>query len=232
MGVRPGPTDKLIDSSIFMMDAMSNDRTPNEQGEGDKNIDYAERMKIYVDKYYSNTTGMEVCRENRIRGDKEKSCIFNVPNELGDCGSHPYGYVQAGGVIRPCIFIKFNKIFGWKPRPIEDINSEKFKDMPQDLKDHIGRQRDKSQIWIDCRGRYSADREALSLEFFPSSKGIPVKYFPYLGPNYNPPPWWPSGWELKRRGSGSSCTSSAGHGSRVSATTAKTRWGWSSSRCF
>merc|ERR1712107_300313 len=36
---------------------------------------------------------------------------------------------------------------------------------------------------IDCRGRNVADQEALAgkITYFPASRALPIKYFPYLG---------------------------------------------------
>merc|ERR1712107_877159 len=38
-------------------------------------------------------------------------------------------------------------------------------------------------IFIDCRGRNVADQEALAgkITYFPASRALPIKYFPYLG---------------------------------------------------
>lgn len=44
--------------------------------------------------------------------EKQELCKFNV-TELGDCGKNPYGY---GGNNFTCVFIKLNKVYGWKPQ--------------------------------------------------------------------------------------------------------------------
>jgi hypothetical protein len=48
-------------------------------------------------------------------------CLFNL-QDLGDCTNYPYGFLISGGdkYIRPCIFLKFNKIWDWKPKARDD----------------------------------------------------------------------------------------------------------------
>jgi hypothetical protein len=45
------------------------------------------------------------------------------------------------------------------------------------------------QVWIDCRGEYPADEEAIGkLKYYPESRGIPNHFFPYLNqPGYQSP---------------------------------------------
>merc|ERR1711909_985 len=86
--------------------------------------------------------------------------------------------------VAPCIFVKLNTIWGWVPEPYEVI-----KDTPQTLIDHLNgpngiSANTNNNVWIDCNGRYPADREALEtggLEYFPKSRALPIDYFPYLG---------------------------------------------------
>ena len=59
VGLRPGPTDKRIDSQMFFLKRTDSNEEHSEGGEGDMNIDYAERMKMNIEKYYNknyNTT--------------------------------------------------------------------------------------------------------------------------------------------------------------------------------
>jgi len=57
-----------------------------------------------------------------------RGCIFDTA-ELGSCENMPYGYIvpkaplgaQSGynpGFVKPCLFLKLNKIFGWEPTPV------------------------------------------------------------------------------------------------------------------
>merc|ERR1712212_566412 len=126
VGLRPQSTDKLIDSSMIVLSVGEKDREPtNLEGEGNKNIDYAVRMKKFMDKY-DDTTGLQDCETNEIDTGAQ-GCKFDV-GTLGDCRDFPYGYVgNETSNAEPCIFLKFNKIYNWVPTPL-DPKDEKWRD--------------------------------------------------------------------------------------------------------
>ena len=181
VGIRPLNQDSRIDSNLFKLQLVDDNRVlTDEDGEGDLNIDYARRAEKFLEVYKSEV--------NTTLGYKE----FNLATELGECGVHPYGYVNGGNPIKPCIFLKFNKIWGWEPKPIttEDFDAH---DWPASFKNHFDplSEEDKNQVFVDCQGRYPADQEALKegMTYIPSTQGFPVKYFPYTGDkeNYHSP---------------------------------------------
>jgi len=209
VGLRPSSSDERIDSSMFALEVGSTDNQPtDENGEGDKNIDFAKRAEKFLAQY-SNTTNLVNCVDNkRPDGQDGKSCIFDPTVELGTCADYPYGYVlpkasldgQSGynpGFVKPCLFLKLNKIFGWEPTPITcnnekcaNLQDEKYKKMSNGLKNRIAAnyaENDTDYVYIDCFGRYAADQEALSLTYFPENQGLPSSYFPYKGGNYHAP---------------------------------------------
>jgi len=198
VGLRPGPTDNRIDSQMFFLKRADSNMTHSEGGEGDMNIDYAERMKMNIEKYYSkkyNTaTGeyednseLKLCGENKMRGTGVSACKFDF-STLQECGKYPHGFVNDGNQnIEPCVFLKLNKIYGWEPKPIDPAEAKEEEEMTDELKEIIKNAADKNQIWFDCRGRFAADKEALKMTFYPESQGIPIKYFPFQGGDYEPP---------------------------------------------
>jgi len=187
VGLRPQSTDELIDSSMIVLAVGEKDMTPtNPEGEGNKNIDYAVRMKKFMDKY-DDTEGLRDCEENEINSEAQ-GCIFDV-STLGECAEFPYGYVgneSTNSFAEPCVFLKFNKIFNWEPTPIDPttLNDEAYEKMPEVLKKKIALAEDQNMVWIDCFGRYAADKEAFQFEYYPEHQGIPIKYFPYRGKKY------------------------------------------------
>jgi len=44
-----------------------------------------------------------------------------------------YGYYHG----KPCLLLKLNRIYGWRPQPYYNLTEVANTDMPQDLKDHI-----------------------------------------------------------------------------------------------
>jgi len=112
--------------------------------------------------------------------------VFDLA-DLSECGIYPYGY---GADLAPCIFIKLNKIWGWEPSPIT-YSDDLYGDVSEGLRAEVletERKGGTEYVWIDCDGRYAADKEAIQkIEYFPSSRGMPVKYFPYTGNSYHSP---------------------------------------------
>jgi len=172
VGIRPLNRDVRIDSNMFKLKLTDkNDVLTDSDGEGDLNIDYAKRADLFLDVYN---------KEVNTTLDYKK---FDLMDELGPvCGQYPYGYINGDDPIKPCIFLKFNKIWDWKP---DTITEEDFgeNDWPASFKKHFDKLDDKNQIFVDCQGRYPADKEALreGMIYMPASQGFPVKYFPYIG---------------------------------------------------
>jgi len=202
VGLRPVMEDKIIDSAMYQLRAADSDWIPTDtKGEGPKNIDYAVRAKSFID-MYTNVTGLKTCEGNEVNtGDS--GCIFDTV-VLNECANFPYGYVinetttEVGEsrFIEPCIFLKLNKIWNWVPKPIqsevdksmdETLKDEKYNMMSDELKNIIVKSVDRNFVWVDCFGRYPADKEAFEVEYYPSNRGLPIKYFPFKGGNYHSP---------------------------------------------
>ena len=122
-------------------------------------------------------------------------CIFDVSN-LQACGNKPYGYLPVGGQIQPCMLLKLNKIWDWSPKGIlkADLDNKAYESMTPTLKkmlkesahefDDEGRAKN---VYIDCFGRYGADKEGMDLTYYPDNQGLPLKYFPFQGGNFHSP---------------------------------------------
>ena len=101
--------------------------------------------------------------------------------------------MPVNGKVEPCLFLKLNKIYGWKPYGVDltDLDSPTYADMTDELKTKIreteGTTGNATNVYMDCKGRYEADREALTLTYFPENQGLPMKYFPFAGGNYQSP---------------------------------------------
>jgi sodium/potassium-transporting ATPase subunit beta len=190
LGAKPSNSDKRIDSSIYAFNQTDLNMTAtNDHGEGDANADWVQRMSNFLDAsgILNDKADLEDCKDNKNRAveegeDKLLNCKFDI-TQLDVCQTAPYGYV--GEKIEPCIFLKFNKIFNWVPTVVKeaDLNKKPYETMPEGLKTHIREEEDKNHVWVDCHGRYPADKEALegNMDYFPSNKGIAVKYFPFQG---------------------------------------------------
>ena len=54
------------------------------------------------------------------------------------------------------------------------------------MKDAIASAKNTDHVWVNCYGKYPADKEALGdgIEYIPKTRGIPNYYFPYLNQEY------------------------------------------------
>ncbi|XP_047041943.1 sodium/potassium-transporting ATPase subunit beta-2-like [Helicoverpa zea] len=83
----------------------------------------------------------------------------------------------------PCVFLKLNKIFGWKPA-FYNSSEHLPEEMPTDLKEHIKNMTayDKNylnMVWVSCQGENPADRENIGPIQYMPYRGFPGYYFPY-----------------------------------------------------
>jgi len=180
VGLRPRNNDRQIDSQMFVLQAGDTNEHPSKrEGEGETNADYATRMSKFLEIYDIKTMG---------KNENGPYPTFDPKSALGDaCGSFPFGYVATSknnNTVKPCIFVKLNAIWGWVPEPY-DCASEP--DCPESLSKHLesgeAQAAGADNVWIDCKGRYAADRESLEgrITYFPAGRNIPIKYFPYNG---------------------------------------------------
>jgi len=140
------------------------------------------------------------------RGDlqaKDKSCEFNK-EWLSDQGSdfkciseENYGYLQG----QPCILLKMNKIYNWRPIPytmedvfnhttmpgklkhdIEKIWDEKCVGFPTSGFDENGNYRPcpyMNMVWLHCDGEDDPDKENIGPVTYTPFRGFPGYFYPY-----------------------------------------------------
>lgn len=76
----------------------------------------------------------------------------------------------------PCVFIKVNRIIGWKPE-YYDV-SELPEDMPEDLTEYINSRNplDQKQVWISCEEEHNNE----TIIEYPWGRGLPAVFYPFL----------------------------------------------------
>jgi len=176
LGLRPTQTEERIDSSMIVFSENADDDGPDRPGYKGWADRAAEFLKEYTDAPYGG---------------------FDV-STLGDCAKEGHGYNEG----KPCVFLKLNKIYGLQHSFYNDTNELKKKsDMPDSLKEHIGKQTDQNQVWVNCVPKNVADIEGLeSIKYFPESRGFPGTYFPYNGQEGFKSPLVAVQFEPKRKG--------------------------------
>ncbi|XP_026327056.1 sodium/potassium-transporting ATPase subunit beta-2-like [Hyposmocoma kahamanoa] len=83
----------------------------------------------------------------------------------------------------PCIFLKLNKIYGWRPEYYNETQSLPD-DMPFDLQAHIKNitayNRDyANMVWVSCHGETPADQENIGPLAYRPYPGFPGYFYPY-----------------------------------------------------
>ncbi|XP_014204420.1 sodium/potassium-transporting ATPase subunit beta-2-like [Copidosoma floridanum] len=127
--------------------------------------------------------------QNPGSGANIHTCDYNHPpgpgqvcsvdaREFAPCTfENHYGYHKSS----PCIFLKLNKIFGWRPEYYNDSSALPEK-MPNKLKTHIRRIEDprmRNNIWVSCEGENPADQENIGpINLYPRM-GFPGYYYPF-----------------------------------------------------
>lgn len=193
LGLRPKNSEDLIDSAIIMFNTESNSERTKEEMKTNHVASWQEwtkRIDHFLEPYNPKDKDGNIINDTRLACSENTPCTdrhgckFSVAGLDEFVGKH-YGYKSDANGANPVVFLKLNKIFGLKNTPY-NINSTKKEDkipedMPEDLKEHIRIQTDQDQVWVNCQGRYPADKELLegAVEYFPETRGFPNYFFPY-----------------------------------------------------
>jgi len=168
-GLRLLNTDQYGSSSLFHLTEDDTNMVPTtEDGltvAATHNIDIAVRLSTYLQNYYKEATG--------------NYSSFDLSAALGPCAEYPYGFVaDKDTALAPCFLFELNKVPDWIPTPLGEGEE------PEWVRNLWWDRRDSGQnlVWMNCNGRHSVDKEAIyKIEYFPSNRGFPLKYYPYLG---------------------------------------------------
>ena len=207
LGLRPKQSQELIGSSIIMFNKDKQASRSEEEKEKDKvpRVDeWSDRIKEFLSDYENATQvaarrkdcdfntvdreGNKVVKGARFdsvdyKGEtKYGACNFPVDEIITKCGAN-FGY----DIATPCIFLKLNKIYGLENHAISlEYSKYKYPHMGHSMIDAIGRTKNKDHVWVNCYGKYPADKEVLGdgIEYIPKTRGIPNYYFPYLNQKY------------------------------------------------
>lgn len=166
LGFRPMPPEDNVDSTLIFFS--------NKQKWVDnwvKSID--EFLEPFQDETHSSR---EVdCSTNRPPAGKV--CKVDTKNAFGPCNkNNNYGFLEK----KPCIFLKLNKIFSWKPEYYD--KNDLPGNMPDTLKSHIQKASTNEVVWVSCEGEYPADKEHIGeLQYFTSQGnfGFNGNFYPF-----------------------------------------------------
>lgn len=169
LAIRPKPPKFKIDSSLIHFRSSSG---------GDWHH-WTDDINNYLRPYQELESGAGQhaqgdCNTYGGERDPHKFCPFElrvIPNECSESQNFSYH------LGKPCILVKLNRIYGWKPNPY----MFRPKDYPIQAPFREG------QIQITCEGQSSVDKENIGpIDYYP--QGIETKYFPFTNqPGYQSP---------------------------------------------
>jgi len=169
LAIRPRPSISHIDSSLIHFRSSSSGNWQH----------WTEDLNKYLRPYQELESGAGQhaqgdCNSYGGERDPSKFCPFElrvIPNECSESQNFSYH------LGKPCILVKLNRIYGWKPDPY----MSRPKDYPPQAPFREG------LIQITCEGKSSVDKENIGpIDYYP--QGIETKYFPFTNqPGYQSP---------------------------------------------
>ncbi|KAK2576028.1 hypothetical protein KPH14_007380 [Odynerus spinipes] len=183
LGFRPMPPESNVESTLIWYKASD---------EGNF-LHWTKELDAFLEEYQKGGTSANGA-EQRVHCDYDKPappgkvCDVDM-TDWGHCTKeHKYGYNKSA----PCIFLKLNKIFGWKPNYYNDTKNLP-EGMPTDLQDHIKKEENAQRhrlntVWVSCAGENPADVENMGAIQYIPRRGFPGYYFPFTNtPGYLSP---------------------------------------------
>lgn len=175
LGFRPRPPMSNIDSTLIYFKAGGSDV--------DSYKVWVDDLSAFIQKYReTGNTGENLVSCNGGPAPEGKACILRVDDiytASSNC-SQPESFGYKYGT--PCVALKINKIYGWKPIPYEN---SKFPDkFPLDLRSTYVSNR----VYISCEGENAADQENMGPVVFHPHPYVEDYFFPFTNvPGYMPP---------------------------------------------
>ncbi|XP_047987248.1 sodium/potassium-transporting ATPase subunit beta-2 [Leguminivora glycinivorella] len=176
LGFRPMPDSANVESTLIYYRA-------NDKGSV---LKWAKVIDDFLQTYRRKGSGSgEVPgAENRVpcsfnSGPLGEKQVCDVPvDDFHPCTpANQYNYELAA----PCVFLKLNKIFNWKPN-LYNTTEDLPGNMPEDLRQHIKSNAGKNEanmVWVSCEGENPADVENIGpIQYLPR-RGFPAYYYPF-----------------------------------------------------
>uniref|UniRef100_A0A6G1SET6 Sodium/potassium-transporting ATPase subunit beta-2 n=1 Tax=Aceria tosichella TaxID=561515 RepID=A0A6G1SET6_9ACAR len=169
LAIRPRPSSKSLYSSLIRFRSSSSGNWKHWNDDLNKYLQPYQQLESGAGQHAQgdcNTYGGE--------RDPHKFCPFElrvIPNECSESQNFSYH------LGKPCILVKLNRIYGWKPDPY----MFRPKDYPIQAPFREG------QVQITCEGQSWVDKENIGpIDYYPQA--IETKYFPFTNqPGYQSP---------------------------------------------
>jgi sodium/potassium-transporting ATPase subunit beta len=134
-------------------------------------------IDVFLDKYEEDKEKEIII--NPLKPDAKVSFAYSdIINNTPCSRANEFGYKAS----TPCVIVKINRIFGWKPKAFDEIPKELNVTITQEMKDAANATK---FLYIKCEGEHPFDKDNTGkIDYysqFPSKEigGVPVTYFPY-----------------------------------------------------
>jgi len=174
LGFRPRPPMATIDSTLIYFRAEESNATYKQW------IDDLDKFMQTYKKPEENGEYLVDCKEDPAP--KNKACIVTAEEIIGhttNCTlADTFGYRYG----TPCVALRINKIFGWKPEPYKTY------EFPAGFPEHLRASYEGNRVYITCEGENAADQENMGpVKFYPR-QWVEGKHFPFTNiPGYRAP---------------------------------------------
>jgi sodium/potassium-transporting ATPase subunit beta len=174
LGFRPMPPESNVESTLIWF-----------KGNDPSNYKYwTEELDSFLSVYKKEHESTSA--ENRVECSyKEppppgKVCNVQIEQWKPCVPEEQYNYNKHG----PCIFLKLNKIFSWKPQVYnntDDLPHNMPAHLQSYIKDKVMAQKEAmNTVWVNCEGENPADVENIgAIKYYPH-RGFPGYFFPFM----------------------------------------------------
>ncbi|KAK7865071.1 hypothetical protein R5R35_008414 [Gryllus longicercus] len=166
LGFRPMPPEENVESTLIWYN------------QKDDNWKYwTNQLDVFLKEYTEENPNRVHCDFGE-EAPPGKICDVDITSFHNCTSATEFGYARA----QPCIFLKLNKIFNWRPT-YYNATSGVAEGMPKELKSLVHNVTNadsrKDYVWVSCEGENPADVENMGdLEYIPA-QGFASYYFPF-----------------------------------------------------
>lgn len=167
LGYRPMPPLDYVESTLVWFKL---------GGKASEWKSWSDRLEDFLTPYdnleESEGRSTQDCPANQPWAKDGKACLFQQ-SELGNwcTKENNFGYQQG----QPCVIIKLNKIYGWKPElymSAAELPAGLNKTLPENIMEEVeSKPADDPyfyKVWLTCEGENPADKENIGgIEYFP-----------------------------------------------------------------
>ncbi|XP_018577968.1 sodium/potassium-transporting ATPase subunit beta-2 [Anoplophora glabripennis] len=176
LGFRPMPPESNVESTLIWYKSSDKGNVQYWQNQ------LKDFLKIYKKEKHPYDSNIMTCADFQNATDG-KVCDVPMTESWHPCLEESgFGFGDPKG--GPCIFLKLNKIYSWKPEYYESS------DLPDDMSEHLRQKIRKAQskqehkmVWITCEGENPADKENIGPFRYIPRDGFMSQYFPFMNQN-------------------------------------------------